>query len=228
MKPMGIVLHLTASTYGDAAEVDKWHKENGWSGIGYHRLILNGKRRATDPYDSARDGRIEKGRPDDKQGAHCLAKGMNKCTFGVCCVGMPGTVPAGAQAAPATLTTKTYLTARQATVLVDTVARLCTQFGWNPKGSFVHPVTGKKVPVITQHSDHDPGNKPFCASLNVPAVRDRVAARIAEMAAGGAILDESVDQASFEPVDDLAEVEEHGVEPESDVPPVYLGSEIPD
>lgn len=224
MKPMGVVLHLTASTYGEVAEIDKWHKKNGWLGIGYHRLIQNGRRSQPDKYDAMRDGKIEKGRPDGKQGAHCKAGHMNACTFGVCCVGDPGIVPAGAQAAPASLTTRKYLTARQAAVLVDTLAGLCTQYGWDPRGSFVHPVSGKKVQVITQHSDHDPKNKPFCASLNVSAVRKSVAARVKELAGAGVLAQAWPNAASFELVDDLSEVKEQGIEPDTDVPPVFLGS----
>ena len=36
----------------DAKIIDKWHKERGWSGIGYHYVIK-------------RDGQIELGRPID-------------------------------------------------------------------------------------------------------------------------------------------------------------------
>ena len=226
MQPRGVVLHLTASTFGDAAQVDQWHKANGWSGIGYHRLIQNGKRRASDAYDASRDGKVEKGRPDGKQGAHCRAGAMNACTYGVCCVGSPGTVPAGAKAAAAELVVRRYLTARQAAALADTVARLCIQHGWNPRGSFVHPVTGKTVPVISHHSDHDPANKPFCASLRLDAVRDLVAGRIAAIQGGGALEEDGAPWgAAFDWTDHLEAVAEDGVEPASDVPPGASGGE---
>ncbi len=56
------VIHHTASHDVSAAEIDRWHKERGWDGIGYHYII-----RA--------NGKIEKGRDINKKGAH--AKGRN-------------------------------------------------------------------------------------------------------------------------------------------------------
>jgi len=55
-----------------AAEIDRWHKERGWSGIGYHYVIR-------------RDGSLEYGRPESEQGAH--AYGHNSDSIGVCMVG---------------------------------------------------------------------------------------------------------------------------------------------
>lgn len=70
-----IVLHYTA-TYPDqdlgAADLDKMHRARGWSGIGYHYVIK-------------RDGTVEKGRPDEKVGAH--VSGHNAHTLGITCVG---------------------------------------------------------------------------------------------------------------------------------------------
>lgn len=58
---------------GDTAEtIHKWHRENGWEGIGYHYVILE-------------DGGIEKGRPDYWRGAH--VKGHNKGNIGICLIG---------------------------------------------------------------------------------------------------------------------------------------------
>ena len=42
-----IIIHCSDSEFGDAALIDKWHKERGWTGIGYHYVILNGCRKAT-------------------------------------------------------------------------------------------------------------------------------------------------------------------------------------
>lgn len=53
-------------------DIDRWHKERGWSEIGYHYVILL-------------DGTIEKGRDVNKAGAHC--KGYNKTSIGVCFMG---------------------------------------------------------------------------------------------------------------------------------------------
>lgn len=70
-----IILHCTATREGvdvSAAMVDKWHKQRGWNGIGYHYLIrLNGD--------------VEKGRADDVVGAHC--KHHNSHSLGVAYVG---------------------------------------------------------------------------------------------------------------------------------------------
>lgn len=70
-----IIVHCTATKEGQTvtvADVDKWHKANGWSGIGYHYLIgLNGE-----PW---------VGRPLAIAGAHCT--GHNAKSVGVCYVG---------------------------------------------------------------------------------------------------------------------------------------------
>lgn len=56
------VIHHTASHDVSAETIDKWHKERGWDGIGYHFVIR-------------KDGTIEEGRNINKIGAH--AKGRN-------------------------------------------------------------------------------------------------------------------------------------------------------
>jgi len=69
-----IVIHHVGNTNRDvsAAEIDRWHKNNGWAGIGYHFVIR-------------KDGTIERGRPMDMLGAHCY--GENWHTIGVNIVG---------------------------------------------------------------------------------------------------------------------------------------------
>lgn len=54
------------------SEIDQWHRDRGWNGIGYHYVIR-------------RDASVEQGRPDDVQGSH--VKGFNNLTIGVCLVG---------------------------------------------------------------------------------------------------------------------------------------------
>ncbi len=175
MKPRGVVLHLSASRFGDAAQIRSWHtlpkpRGNGWSDNGYHRVIMNGVRRAGHAYDRAVDGRVERGRADTVQGAHCSAGGMNRVTLGVCLIGVPGWVPKGATASPLAVTP--YVTQRQAEELIATLAAMCRAHGWDPQGTFQH--NGRAVPVITQHSTHD-STKPLCASLDLVAVRAAVA-----------------------------------------------------
>lgn len=70
-----IVVHCTASPdYLDigAKQIKDWHKNQGWSDIGYHYVIR-------------RNGEIEKGRPDEVAGAH--AKGVNANSIGIVWVG---------------------------------------------------------------------------------------------------------------------------------------------
>ena len=55
-----------------ASTIDDWHKQRGWSGIGYHFVVgLNGN--------------IEYGRDLDKTGAH--VKGHNTGSIGICYIG---------------------------------------------------------------------------------------------------------------------------------------------
>lgn len=56
-------------------EIDRWHKANGWSGIGYHYIIT-------------RNGVVVPGRSIDKVGAH--VKGHNTGTIGICLIGGHG------------------------------------------------------------------------------------------------------------------------------------------
>ena len=80
-----IVVHCSDSDFGDAAEIDRWHKERKWSGIGYHKVILNGHRESVRPYVAADDGVVEDGRPLDTMGAHVL--GHNSDSIGICLIG---------------------------------------------------------------------------------------------------------------------------------------------
>jgi N-acetylmuramoyl-L-alanine amidase len=79
-----IIIHCAATSpdwmkdkpIGDkVAEIDRWHKDRGWSGIGYHYVI-------------DRTGVFERGRPLDKVGAH--VKGHNTGTIGICLIGGHG------------------------------------------------------------------------------------------------------------------------------------------
>lgn len=55
-----------------AEDIHQWHKDRGWSGIGYHAVIR-------------RSGEVEQGRPLYWEGAH--AWGHNRYSLGVCLVG---------------------------------------------------------------------------------------------------------------------------------------------
>ena len=67
-----IVIHCSAvrpDQTSSAKEIEKWHKERGFNGIGYHYVIR-------------RNGEIEPGRPEWMIGAHCLHH--NAHSIGVC------------------------------------------------------------------------------------------------------------------------------------------------
>lgn len=84
-----IIIHESDSTWGDAEIINIWHLDRGWSGNGYHKVILNGKRASKTvtpvPED---DGLIEDGRPIEKSGAH--ARGYNEQSIGICLIGKHG------------------------------------------------------------------------------------------------------------------------------------------
>ncbi|MDF1769875.1 N-acetylmuramoyl-L-alanine amidase [Maricaulis sp.] len=86
MRPIKhIIVHCAdtpASMDIGAKEIDAWHRDRGWSAIGYHYVIR-------------RSGDIEKGRDldgdgnvDEEIGAHAL--GYNRYSLGICLVGGKG------------------------------------------------------------------------------------------------------------------------------------------
>jgi hypothetical protein len=80
--PTRVILHCSATPDyrwedGDfdrirLRDIDKWHRQRGFSQCGYHFVITRG-------------GVIEAGRPSTIMGAHCL--GENTDSLGVCWVG---------------------------------------------------------------------------------------------------------------------------------------------
>ena len=77
--PDRVILHCAATSDTDklhqdfdVEDIDRWHKERGWDGVGYHFVIK-------------RDGSIQEGRELSKYGAH--TKGYNKDSIGICYVG---------------------------------------------------------------------------------------------------------------------------------------------
>ena len=70
-----VIIHCSATPEGKdfkAADIEKWHRERGFSRIGYHYIV-------------DLDGRVEFGRPIDEQGAHC--KNHNANSIGICYIG---------------------------------------------------------------------------------------------------------------------------------------------
>jgi N-acetylmuramoyl-L-alanine amidase len=74
----GIVVHHSESGQKTTvADINQWHLENGWSGIGYNFVI-------------EWDGSIKKGRPLSKVGAHAKSGksySRNSTHIGICLVG---------------------------------------------------------------------------------------------------------------------------------------------
>ena len=62
----------TKESQFSAKDIDRWHKEKGWKGIGYHFYI-------------DRNGKLERGRDVNEVGAH--TKGQNDSSIGVCLEG---------------------------------------------------------------------------------------------------------------------------------------------
>lgn len=80
-----IFVHHSASPAATTTteRIDKWHKERGWNGIGYHFVIHL-------------DGSVHQGRPIHKTGAH--VKNHNTGTIGICvCGNFMEEVPSDAQ-----------------------------------------------------------------------------------------------------------------------------------
>ena len=67
-----IVLHHAAAAIASVSDVDRWHKQNGWAGIGYHFYVR-------------KDGIIYRGRPLTAIGAH--VSGKNDVSLGICAEG---------------------------------------------------------------------------------------------------------------------------------------------
>ena len=117
-----IVVHHSASPCGDRDIMDSWHRVHGWSGIAFHRVILNGCCAGKGEYLPGCDGAVQQGRPDDRPGAHVkpssggppLGRGWNRHSLGICLIGdLDESEP----------------TARQWASLVDTCTRICECHG---------------------------------------------------------------------------------------------------
>lgn len=70
-----IIIHCSATPEGKdftAQQIDQWHRQRGFSCIGYHFVIY-------------RDGSIHKGRPIEQAGAH--TSGHNANSIGICYIG---------------------------------------------------------------------------------------------------------------------------------------------
>lgn len=78
------IIHCSASSWGTEKIIDTWHKQRGFSGCGYHFVILNG-RLSSKLTIKALDGAICSSRTVHATGAHC--RGQNRKSIGICLVG---------------------------------------------------------------------------------------------------------------------------------------------
>lgn len=70
-----LVIHAAYTTPSmdiGVKEINRWHKNRGWNGVGYHYVIR-------------RTGEVEEGRAENVQGAHVY--GYNGLSLGICLVG---------------------------------------------------------------------------------------------------------------------------------------------
>jgi hypothetical protein len=82
----GIIVHHSATPKGNAAFIDRLHKDRGWEGLGYDFVIDSGN--------GAPDGRVEVGWrwKEQREGAHTRVTGdytnfWNEHTIGICMIG---------------------------------------------------------------------------------------------------------------------------------------------
>lgn len=67
-----LIIHCSAtrlSQHVSMADIDRWHRQQGYRCIGYHYFIT-------------RDGTVHRGRQEHEVGAHCL--GYNALSLGIC------------------------------------------------------------------------------------------------------------------------------------------------
>lgn len=147
-----VIFHCSDSTFGNAALISRWHslpKPNGrgWSGIGYHYVILNGWL-SSKLFNIHFDGYLETGRAlnDDpfvsktEMGAH--VKGYNSGTVGICLIGKSGN-------------------------FTDSQLNTALAIGYALEKQFANV-------EFVQHSDLDKA-KPYCAGLDMERFKQNYA-----------------------------------------------------
>ncbi len=72
IKTEEIILHHASAKICTPEQIDSWHKQRGWTCIGYHFLVR-------------KDGTIYRGRPENVVGAH--ASNHNSTSIGICAEG---------------------------------------------------------------------------------------------------------------------------------------------
>ena len=144
-----IICHCSDSPFGDASVIDSWHRQKGWSGIGYNYVILNGYPKSSKKHVPEKDGVIEEGRSLKKSGAHTI--GFNKCGIGICLIG------------------KDKFTIKQQIALIDLVLELMDIYNIpveNVLGHYETPKAGgKKCPCIDMDKFREMLEKKVCLNM---------------------------------------------------------------
>lgn len=126
-----IIVHCSATKEGrnfSASDIDRWHREKGWNGIGYHYVVCL-------------DGQVQEGRPLEIAGAHCV--GHNSNSIGICYIGGIGD----------DLQPKDTRTMEQKIALHSLISRLHRQF----PGATIHghcEFAKKACPCFDVHKDY--------------------------------------------------------------------------
>jgi len=157
-----VVIHCSASAWGDVDEIRRWHmlpppKGRGWRDVGYHYVIVG-------PYPSWRawkeqapdaesDGDVQLGRDldrdgdvDEEIGAHLPE--VNRTGIGICLVGPP-------------------FSAAQLEAGVALAARLCRKYQLGPS-------------QVRGHREYASGAHKECPALDIHDFRRRVALALLE------------------------------------------------
>lgn len=114
-----IIIHCSAvrpDQTSSARQIDQWHRARGWKMIGYHYVIR-------------RDGKVEKGRPEEMVGAH--TKGINSHSIAICYEG--GLAPVRSNPAAKKPSAVTYVpadtrTPEQKAALIKLIRELKTRY----------------------------------------------------------------------------------------------------
>lgn len=128
-----IAVHCSATPEGrdfDASDIDAWHRNRGWNGIGYHYVVKL-------------DGTVEKGRDINKTGSH--VRGHNTGSIGIVYIG--GVAKDGK-------TAKDTRTPAQKEALSKLIGELKAMYGAPVQGHRDFPGVAKACPSFDAKSEY--------------------------------------------------------------------------
>jgi len=147
-----LILHCSASNWGDVEEIRKWHKARGWRDIGYHYVIQNRYhtyadwRLRNEKWEGGLAGIVQTGRAENVQGAH--VKNHNENTLGICLIGYK------------------YFDKEQFYSLIILCADLCKKYGL-------------RISDIKGHYEYDKNKT--CPNFNMDSFRNLMKISVSEM-----------------------------------------------